>query len=142
MITYLQTLLSPVRIGGSAIHLSQKGISLARRVIEELVDDLDGEAASETIMFSYRGVDYEVDLSEKNAAGLDDALAPTSRPPAKSEPGGPLEHPPRCVLGAPRTLVRSASGRSATTLWSRTAVGCQPLSYSSIKTPRGSDDRW
>jgi len=76
MITYLQTLLSPVRIGGSAIHLSQKGISLARRVIEELVDDLDGEAASETITFSYRGVDYEVDLSEKNAAGFDDALAP------------------------------------------------------------------
>lgn len=76
MITYLQTLLSPVRIGGSAIHLSRKGISLARRFIEELVDDLDGEAASETIKFSYRGADYEVDLSERNAAGFDDALAP------------------------------------------------------------------
>lgn len=76
MITFLQMLLSPVRIGGSAVHLSQKGISLARRVIEELVDDLDGEAASETITFSYRGADYEVDLSEKNAAGFDAALAP------------------------------------------------------------------
>ena len=76
MNTYLQTLLSPLRIGGSAIHLSRKGVSLARRVIEELVDDLDGETASETITFSYRGTDYEVDLSESNAARLDDALAP------------------------------------------------------------------
>ena len=68
MNTHLQTLLSLLRIGGSAIHLSRKGVSLARRVIEELVDDLDGEAASETITFSYRGADYEVAAARKVGA--------------------------------------------------------------------------
>jgi hypothetical protein len=36
----------------------------------------DGEEATQTVKLSYRGVDYEVDLSERNAAALDDALAP------------------------------------------------------------------
>lgn len=77
MSNYLQpTWLSPWRIAGDAVRLSKRGMSLARRVVEELIDDLDGEEASETVTFSYRGTDYEVDLSTKNAAALDDALAP------------------------------------------------------------------
>ena len=48
---------------------------MARKVIEELVDDIDGQEASETVKFSYRGTDYEVDLSERNAAKMDKALA-------------------------------------------------------------------
>jgi hypothetical protein len=48
---------------------------MARKVIEELVDDIDGQEASETVKFSYRGTDYEVDLSEKNMAKMDKALA-------------------------------------------------------------------
>lgn len=49
---------------------------MARRVIQELGDDIDGSAPSETVKLSYRGVDYEVDLSARNAAALDEALAP------------------------------------------------------------------
>jgi hypothetical protein len=40
-----------------------------------LVDDLDGESADETIEFGIDGKSYEIDLSEKNAARLRDALA-------------------------------------------------------------------
>jgi hypothetical protein len=40
-----------------------------------LVDDLDGEAADETIEFGIDGKNYEIDLSKENAEKLRDALA-------------------------------------------------------------------
>jgi len=40
-----------------------------------LVDDLDGEAADETIEFGIDGKNYEIDLSKDNAGKLRDALA-------------------------------------------------------------------
>ena len=57
------------------LNLAREGFTLARRVIEELIDDIDGSEATETVSFSYRGTDYEVDLSERNSAKLDKALA-------------------------------------------------------------------
>ena len=74
---------------------------MARKVIEELVDDIDGQEASQTVKFSYRGTDYEVDLSERNAAKMDKALARyvdvarkvratrSTRTGARSNGGGP-----------------------------------------------------
>ena len=47
---------------------------MAQRVNVVLVDDLDGNDASETVTFALDGVDYEIDLSESNAAALRDAL--------------------------------------------------------------------
>ncbi|WP_425562569.1 histone-like nucleoid-structuring protein Lsr2 [Microlunatus ginsengisoli] len=44
-----------------------------------LIDDLDHreiEADGHTIKFAYQGIQYEIDLSEKNAKKLDKALAP------------------------------------------------------------------
>ena len=44
------------------------------------IDDLDGtrleEGAAETIKFAVDGKDYEIDLSEQNAAAFREALAP------------------------------------------------------------------
>ncbi|HVL83890.1 MAG TPA: Lsr2 family protein [Pseudonocardia sp.] len=40
-----------------------------------LVDDLDGEAADETVEFGIDGKAYEIDLSTKNAEKLRDVLA-------------------------------------------------------------------
>jgi hypothetical protein len=40
-----------------------------------LVDDLDGEAADETVEFGVDGKNYEIDLSKENAGRLRDALA-------------------------------------------------------------------
>jgi hypothetical protein len=40
-----------------------------------LVDDLDGDAADETVEFGIDGKNYEIDLSKKNAGKLRDALA-------------------------------------------------------------------
>jgi hypothetical protein len=41
-----------------------------------LVDDVDGSVASSTVGFSLDGKTYELDLSDKNAAKLRDAVAP------------------------------------------------------------------
>ena len=49
---------------------------MARVVIEQLVDDLDGGKAAEAVNFSYRGVSYEIDLSAKNAKAFDKVMAP------------------------------------------------------------------
>jgi hypothetical protein len=48
---------------------------MAQRVNVILVDDLDGSDASETVTFGLDGVDYEIDLNEKHAGELRDALA-------------------------------------------------------------------
>lgn len=53
---------------------------MGRRTIEVVYDDLDGteleEEETRSIDFTYNGVDYQIDLSEKNAKKLDDAIAP------------------------------------------------------------------
>lgn len=48
---------------------------MSQRVIQTVTDDLDGSEGAETISFSLRGVGYEIDLSDKNGAALDEALA-------------------------------------------------------------------
>lgn len=53
---------------------------MARKIIHQLVDDIDGEliddGEGETVTFSIGGTAYEIDLSEKNAAGMREALDP------------------------------------------------------------------
>lgn len=48
---------------------------MAQKVNIILVDDLDGSDASETVTFGLDGATYEIDLNDKNAAALRDALA-------------------------------------------------------------------
>ncbi|GGM44709.1 Lsr2 family protein [Longimycelium tulufanense] len=47
---------------------------MAQKVTVQLVDDIDGTEASESVEFALDGVTYQIDLSEKNAAKLRDAL--------------------------------------------------------------------
>ncbi|MBE1491506.1 histone-like nucleoid-structuring protein Lsr2 [Plantactinospora soyae] len=49
---------------------------MAKQIIHKLVDDLDGGDADETVKFSLDGVQYEIDLSKKNAGKLRDLFAP------------------------------------------------------------------
>jgi hypothetical protein len=49
---------------------------MAQKTIVSLIDDLDGSEADETAGFGLDGVTYEIDLSEKNATTLREALAP------------------------------------------------------------------
>jgi hypothetical protein len=47
---------------------------MAKNVVVQLVDDLDGSEATESVQFGLDGTDYEIDLNEKNAAALRKAL--------------------------------------------------------------------
>lgn len=48
---------------------------MAQKVLVQLVDDLDGGPADETVSFSLDGVAYEIDLSAKNAGEMRDSLS-------------------------------------------------------------------
>jgi len=49
---------------------------VAKRVVHELIDDINGQPADESLTFGLDGVQYEIDLTAKNAAKFRDALAP------------------------------------------------------------------
>jgi len=53
---------------------------MARRIVHQLVDDLDGTVleigSGETVLFSLDGTAYEIDLTDDNAAALRAAIAP------------------------------------------------------------------
>jgi nucleoid-associated protein Lsr2 len=48
---------------------------VSRRIVTELVDDIDGSPATETVLFALDGVAYEIDLTKRHAAGLRNAFA-------------------------------------------------------------------
>lgn len=66
---------------------------MARRIVHQLVDDLDGTILEvgdgETVLFSLDGVAYEIDVSDANAAALREAFAPfiTAARPISSSRG-------------------------------------------------------
>src|SRR3989442_6789855 len=49
--------------------------AMAQKVLVEMVDDIDGGVANQTVPFGLDGVSYEIDLSDANAAALRDVLA-------------------------------------------------------------------
>ena len=48
---------------------------MAERIEVELVDDIDGSAAQQTVTFALDGVSYEIDLSQRHAQQLRSVLA-------------------------------------------------------------------
>jgi hypothetical protein len=49
---------------------------MAQKVLVEILDDIDGSPAAQTVQFGLDGVTYEIDLSDNNAVALRDELAP------------------------------------------------------------------
>ena len=56
---------------------------MTQKVDVRFIDDLDGSDAVGTVSFALDNRSYEIDLSDKNAAKLRDALAPSSTQPAR-----------------------------------------------------------
>ena len=57
---------------------------MAKKVTVELIDDYDGKsAAQETVVFGIDGVEYEIDLSVKNAGKLRKAFEQWAGPARK-----------------------------------------------------------
>ena len=53
-----------------------EGVFMAQKIHIVLEDDINGGEATETVTFGLDGTSYEIDLNDKNAAKLRDALAP------------------------------------------------------------------
>ena len=69
---------------------------MAQRVRTILISDLSGdevEAGGESIAFSYRGADYTIDLTKKEAAGFDKAVAMYVEHARKAGRGGRSARP-------------------------------------------------
>src|SRR3954467_9153108 len=64
------------RIVVTQIHRCRSRHTMAKQVITLLTDDLDGGEADRTVEFGLDGVNYTIDLSEKNAGKLRKALDP------------------------------------------------------------------
>lgn len=50
--------------------------AMATKTVTELLDDIDGKPADETVSFGLDGVEYEIDLATDNAEALREALIP------------------------------------------------------------------
>jgi nucleoid-associated protein Lsr2 len=49
---------------------------VAQKITVALEDDLDGGRADETVRFGFAGIEYEIDLSKKNATAFRKTIAP------------------------------------------------------------------
>ncbi|MFI7484004.1 Lsr2 family protein [Kocuria sp. M1R5S2] len=89
---------------------------MAQTVKIILEDDLDGGPAEETVRFGLDGAQYEIDLSDENAARLRDAVRPfiakARRAPAK--PAGK-----QARSGAARPTGKSNPDTAAIRKWAR-----------------------
>jgi hypothetical protein len=85
---------------------------VAQKIQTLFIDDLDGSAAEGTVRFGLDGTEYEIDLNEKHAQALRDALARYVS--AARRPNG-SRRPARTVHRAP------ANGLNATEVreWAR-----------------------
>jgi Lsr2 len=72
---------------------------MAQRVTVELQDDLDGGPADETLRFGLGGMEYEIDLSKKNASKFRRQIATY------------IEHARKSGGGQRRRTARPASSR-------------------------------
>jgi hypothetical protein len=61
--------------GTTGVSNPESEAVMAQKVQVLLEDDLDGGEATETIAFGLDGTNYEIDLSDENAAALRDAFA-------------------------------------------------------------------
>jgi hypothetical protein len=65
----------PFRTTCYYLEMKVLGTSMAQKVHIVLEDDLDGSDATQTVTFGLDGATYEIDLNDKNAAALRDAMA-------------------------------------------------------------------
>ena len=49
---------------------------MAKTTITQVTDDIDGSKDAQEVTFSFRGIDYTIDLGKRNLAALEKALKP------------------------------------------------------------------
>lgn len=84
---------------------------MARTTITQITDDLDGSKGAEEVAFSYRGVDYVIDLSKKNQSALDKVLKPYLDAATKTTRQSSTKATRKSTAGRPSTKKNRSSGR-------------------------------
>lgn len=88
---------------------------MAQRISVELIDDVDGKRADETVRFSLDGVEYEIDMTKKNAAALRKAFSPWQDHARRVAGRRKTQTPPtRVDVGVDTRAVRAWLSRMAT----------------------------
>jgi hypothetical protein len=85
----------------TAVHYSLYRLRVAQKATVQLVDDLDGDEAIETVVFGFDGPKYEIDLNLANADRLRRALKPFAAARRKLRTVGKFVL--RAVQGPPAT---------------------------------------
>jgi len=111
---------------------------MAHKITVALDDDLDAGPAEETVRFGIGGTEYEIDLSNKNAA----AFRPRSRlsPATPARPPGDSAAGPVVPQRAGSAAAISVPGRKTTASLSATATASPRASLSSTKPPQREPD--
>jgi hypothetical protein len=91
---------------------------MSQKVVVELIDDLDGGKAEETVSFGLDGRTYNIDLSGRNAKALRKAMAPFVGSARK------VGAPRQGRGGARKATVRSGPSTQEVREWAR-AQGMQ-----------------
>ena len=95
---------------------------MAQQTTVRFIDDLDGSDASGTFDFSLDGRNYQIDLSDENAAKLRDALAPylgAARKTGGRGGRGSRGPAPRQTVIAPKSPRSSREETTAIREWAR-----------------------
>lgn len=79
---------------------------MAQKVRIELTDDLDGTQATTNVHFTYAGVAYEIDLSDKNVQAFDKAVEKYVQAARKAGRQGTVK-PRKAPTGPPAAEVRA-----------------------------------
>lgn len=95
---------------------------MAERVTVELVDDLDGSGADETVHFTWEGKSLVIDLNKKNADKLRKAIEPfaaAARPDGTAPAPAPRRRPSASSSSAKRADAGSGAATSVIRAWAR-----------------------
>jgi hypothetical protein len=93
---------------------------MAKTTVVTMTDDLDGGKAEGTVVFSVGGTNYEIDLSKKNAAALDKALAPYVAAARKVRDDGSTRRRVSASNGRRTSASRGNAEVSAVREWAKT----------------------
>jgi hypothetical protein len=67
---------APGSVSADIPPIGEERQAVVQKTVVELVDDIDGSEAQETVSFGLDGAAYEIDLTGEHAAALRDSLAP------------------------------------------------------------------
>ena len=100
---------------------------MATKTVTELLDDIDGKPADETVSFGLDGVQYEIDLATDNAEALREALSPWAEAARRTGGRRGAGRPVRVHTEVDNKAVRAWAASNGVELSSRGRIPAQVI---------------